>query len=38
LRHLLTAGTANRVIALPNPEFNATRPGNLDGAKPTLKV
>ena len=37
-RHLLTLGTTDHPIALIDPEFNAPRPGNLDGPKSTLKI
>jgi len=37
-RHLFSMGTPDRSIALVNPNFNATRSGNLNGPKPALKV
>jgi hypothetical protein len=37
-RQQLAGGTAERAIALTDPEFKATRPPNLDDLKPTLKV
>src|ERR1700730_7288682 len=37
-RQSLAARTADRAIALVDPDLNGTRPRNLDGSKPTFKI